>query len=177
MSAAAQQCFLRTPWCWLCARSPGGRRAPIPAVCCSSWLLSPLLAPKSLLVRAPGNEKPSQNTPLLCWCSLSSGAPERARAPAAAGTTCLGHAQAQYFIPILGMLLGNAISGVSVGLSTLLEELATGVAAQLRPCQLHAQAVLAGALMLTELVEVAQGVCSRAAGMLGVVHDALDSST
>ncbi|KAK9840558.1 hypothetical protein WJX81_000987 [Elliptochloris bilobata] len=34
--------------------------------------------------------------------------------------------QAQYFIPILGMLLGNAISGVSVGLSTLLEELATG---------------------------------------------------
>ncbi len=35
--------------------------------------------------------------------------------------------QAQYFIPILGMLLGNAISGVSVGLSTLLEELATGL--------------------------------------------------
>jgi len=34
--------------------------------------------------------------------------------------------QAQYFIPILGMLLGNAISGVSVGLSTLLEELASG---------------------------------------------------
>ena len=35
--------------------------------------------------------------------------------------------QAQYFIPILGMLLGNAISGVSVGLTTLLEELATGL--------------------------------------------------
>ena len=32
----------------------------------------------------------------------------------------------QYFIPILGMLLGNAISGVSVGLSSLLEELSTG---------------------------------------------------
>ena len=32
----------------------------------------------------------------------------------------------QYFIPILGMLLGNAISGVSVGLSALLEELTTG---------------------------------------------------
>ncbi len=37
---------------------------------------------------------------------------------------CVGPGQAQYFIPILGMLLGNAISGVSVGLSTLLEELA-----------------------------------------------------
>ena len=34
----------------------------------------------------------------------------------------------QYFIPILGMLLGNGISGVSVGLSALLEELTTGVA-------------------------------------------------
>jgi putative ABC transport system permease protein len=34
----------------------------------------------------------------------------------------------QYFIPILGMLLGNAISGVSVGLSTLLEEFASGAA-------------------------------------------------
>ena len=34
--------------------------------------------------------------------------------------------QAQYFIPILGMLLGNAISGVSVGLTTLLEEFASG---------------------------------------------------
>ncbi|KAK9810214.1 hypothetical protein WJX72_006730 [[Myrmecia] bisecta] len=34
--------------------------------------------------------------------------------------------QAQYFIPVLGMLLGNCISGVSVGLSTVLEELTTG---------------------------------------------------
>lgn len=32
----------------------------------------------------------------------------------------------QYFIPILGMMLGNAISGVSVGLSALLEELTVG---------------------------------------------------
>ena len=32
----------------------------------------------------------------------------------------------QYFIPVLGMLLGNAISGVSVGLTTLLEEFSTG---------------------------------------------------
>lgn len=35
--------------------------------------------------------------------------------------------EAQYFIPILGMLLGNAISGVSVGLSTVLEEFASGM--------------------------------------------------
>jgi putative ABC transport system permease protein len=35
--------------------------------------------------------------------------------------------QAQYFIPILGMLLGNAISGVSVGLSTILDEFVSGV--------------------------------------------------
>ena len=35
--------------------------------------------------------------------------------------------QPQYFIPVLGMLLGNAISGISVGLSTLLEELSSGV--------------------------------------------------
>lgn len=34
--------------------------------------------------------------------------------------------EAQYFIPILGMLLGNAISGISVGLSTLLEEFSSG---------------------------------------------------
>ncbi|CAK0785180.1 hypothetical protein CVIRNUC_008386 [Coccomyxa viridis] len=32
----------------------------------------------------------------------------------------------QYFIPILGMMLGNAISGVSVGLTALLEEFAVG---------------------------------------------------
>lgn len=35
--------------------------------------------------------------------------------------------EAQYFIPILGMLLGNAISGVSVGLSTVLGEFASGL--------------------------------------------------
>ena len=46
--------------------------------------------------------------------------------------TALGCEQAQYFIPILGMLLGNAISGVSVGLSTLLEELATGLPNELQ---------------------------------------------
>ena len=34
--------------------------------------------------------------------------------------------EAQYFIPILGMLLGNAISGISVGLSTVLEEFVSG---------------------------------------------------
>ena len=33
---------------------------------------------------------------------------------------------AQYFIPMLGMILGNCISGISVGLSTLLEELTSG---------------------------------------------------
>ena len=33
---------------------------------------------------------------------------------------------AQYFIPTLGMLLGNCISGVSVGLSAIMEELTTG---------------------------------------------------
>ena len=33
---------------------------------------------------------------------------------------------AQYFIPTLGMLLGNCISGVSVGLSSVMEELTTG---------------------------------------------------
>ena len=32
----------------------------------------------------------------------------------------------QYFIPILGMLLGNGISGVSVGLTALLEEFTVG---------------------------------------------------
>ena len=32
----------------------------------------------------------------------------------------------QYLIPMLGMLLGNACSGVAVGLSTILEELSTG---------------------------------------------------
>ena len=35
----------------------------------------------------------------------------------------------QYLIPMLGMLLGNACSGVAVGLSTILEELDTGVLA------------------------------------------------
>lgn len=34
--------------------------------------------------------------------------------------------EAQYVIPMLGMLLGNTISGISVGLSTVLEELTTG---------------------------------------------------
>lgn len=33
---------------------------------------------------------------------------------------------AQYFIPILGMLLGNAISGVSVGMTTLLDQITSG---------------------------------------------------
>ena len=33
---------------------------------------------------------------------------------------------AQYFIPTLGMLLGNCISGVSVALSAIMEELTTG---------------------------------------------------
>lgn len=32
----------------------------------------------------------------------------------------------QYFIPMLGMLLGNACSGVAVGLSTILDELSAG---------------------------------------------------
>ena len=34
--------------------------------------------------------------------------------------------EAQYFIPMLGMLLGNCISSISVGLSALLEEYTTG---------------------------------------------------
>ena len=34
---------------------------------------------------------------------------------------------AQYFIPIMGMLLGNTISGISIGLATILEEVSTGV--------------------------------------------------
>lgn len=33
---------------------------------------------------------------------------------------------AQYLIPMLGMLLGNACSGIAVGLSTVLDELSTG---------------------------------------------------
>ena len=32
----------------------------------------------------------------------------------------------QYLIPMLGMLLGNACSGVAVGLSTVLDELSSG---------------------------------------------------
>ncbi len=36
--------------------------------------------------------------------------------------------EAQYLIPMLGMILGNTISGISVGLSTVLEELTTGEA-------------------------------------------------
>lgn len=32
----------------------------------------------------------------------------------------------QYLIPVLGMVLGNTISGVSVGLSAVMEELTTG---------------------------------------------------
>ncbi|CAD7695220.1 unnamed protein product [Ostreobium quekettii] len=32
----------------------------------------------------------------------------------------------QYFIPIAGMLLGNSLSGISLGLTTVLQELATG---------------------------------------------------
>jgi putative ABC transport system permease protein len=42
---------------------------------------------------------------------------------------------AQYFIPMLGMLLGNCISGISVGLTTLLEELTSG--AQVVPTLPH----------------------------------------
>ena len=33
---------------------------------------------------------------------------------------------AQYLIPMLGMMLGNACSGVAVGLSAVLDELSTG---------------------------------------------------
>lgn len=33
---------------------------------------------------------------------------------------------AQYLIPMLGMLLGNACSGIAVGLSTVLDELSAG---------------------------------------------------
>ena len=39
---------------------------------------------------------------------------------------------AQYFIPTLGMILGNCISGVSVGLSSVMEELTTGQSAALQ---------------------------------------------
>ncbi len=37
----------------------------------------------------------------------------------------------QYLIPMLGMLLGNACSGVAVGLSTVLDELSSGAPAAL----------------------------------------------
>ena len=33
--------------------------------------------------------------------------------------------EAQYIIPLLGMLLGNCTSGVSLGLTTILDELTT----------------------------------------------------
>lgn len=34
--------------------------------------------------------------------------------------------EAQYIIPMMGMLLGNACSGIAVGLSTVLDDLSTG---------------------------------------------------
>ena len=34
--------------------------------------------------------------------------------------------QPQYIIPILGMVLGNTISGISVGLAAIIEELSAG---------------------------------------------------
>lgn len=40
----------------------------------------------------------------------------------------------QYFIPILGMMLGNSISGVSVGLSALLEDFSVGKCRCVQPC-------------------------------------------
>ena len=40
---------------------------------------------------------------------------------------------AQYLIPTYGMVLGNAISAVSLGLSTALEELTTGVPSTAAP--------------------------------------------
>ena len=33
----------------------------------------------------------------------------------------------QYLIPTLGMVLGNTITGISIGLATILEELSSGV--------------------------------------------------
>lgn len=40
----------------------------------------------------------------------------------------------QYLIPMLGMLLGNACSGVAVGLSTILDELSAGARPFLAGC-------------------------------------------
>lgn len=34
--------------------------------------------------------------------------------------------QPQYLIPLLGMLLGNTISGISIGLAAVIEELSSG---------------------------------------------------
>jgi putative ABC transport system permease protein len=47
----------------------------------------------------------------------------------------------QYLIPVLGMVLGNTISGISVGLAAVMEELTTGGEGRQR------LAVLAGRLV------------------------------
>jgi hypothetical protein len=51
----------------------------------------------------------------------------------------------QYLIPMLGMVLGNTISGVSVGLSTVLEELTAGAGRSKRCCPASAAPAARGA--------------------------------
>ena len=53
---------------------------------------------------------------------------------------------AQYLIPTYGMLLGNAISCISIGLSTALEELTMGACLSCQP-QAPAQAIRFGACL------------------------------
>ena len=55
-------------------------------------------------------------------CTVAPACTSYPASPASAGQ-CV-----QYLIPMLGMLLGNACSGVAVGLSTILDELSTGQA-------------------------------------------------
>jgi hypothetical protein len=56
--------------------------------------------------------------------------------------------EAQYVIPMLGMVLGNTISGISVGLSTVMEELTTGEVrgadATIKPCAALMQILVSG---------------------------------
>ena len=82
--------------------------------------------------------------------------------------------QAQYFIPLAGMLLGNATSGVSVGLSTATTQLAEGRdaveallargATRWEACQpLISRAVLLGIMPTVRLPWGSRVVCRLAA--------------
>jgi ABC-type iron transport system FetAB permease component len=62
----------------------------------------------------------------------------------------------QYFIPILGMMLGNSISGVSVGLSALLEDFNVG--ASVPSTLTHAHCFLLICFLLHP--QISKGCCS-----------------